>query len=219
MVLTDPDWRRRGLASRLMEKLMLEIKIAKREACLDATPAGEAVYRDLGFSGSVKLARWVIPAVKPLNQQPPDSINLQPIAPSQLSEVAAWDAEHTGWNRSALLQFLLQEAPTLAFMARDSAGQLQGLCLGRPGSRINHIGPIVATDCNIAVALAARSLAQSHTTAFVDAFEAQSTFTHFLANWGGKRERPFLRMSQNENDELSQSDNPFTFASAGPELG
>ncbi len=60
MVLVAGDYRRRGLATRLMRRAIDDLAAAGLVPVLDATPAGRAVYRALGFEdtwGFQRLSR------------------------------------------------------------------------------------------------------------------------------------------------------------------
>jgi ribosomal protein S18 acetylase RimI-like enzyme len=49
-VWTHPDWRRRGIASDLVQRLLAQAeKIGIRTIGLGSTPVSEALYRSLGF--------------------------------------------------------------------------------------------------------------------------------------------------------------------------
>jgi hypothetical protein len=56
MVLVSPDHRRQGIASSLVEEA-IELLGARTSVRLDATPAGELVYRRLGFEPEYALTR------------------------------------------------------------------------------------------------------------------------------------------------------------------
>ncbi|MEQ9811264.1 MAG: GNAT family N-acetyltransferase, partial [Azospirillaceae bacterium] len=58
MVLVTDDWRRRGLATRLMTRAIETVEASGRVPGLDATPAGREVYRPLGFEELFPLTRW-----------------------------------------------------------------------------------------------------------------------------------------------------------------
>src|ERR1700744_4989605 len=50
MVLVTAHWRRRGLANALMTRCIETARAHNLEPWLDATPAGAAVYRPMGFA-------------------------------------------------------------------------------------------------------------------------------------------------------------------------
>ncbi|MEP7302107.1 MAG: GNAT family N-acetyltransferase [Caldimonas sp.] len=58
MVLVDPAWRGRGLASALLAACVERLRATRLVPCLDATPAGAAVYRRLGFVAGFEIDRW-----------------------------------------------------------------------------------------------------------------------------------------------------------------
>src|SRR5690606_37299983 len=60
MVLVDAAWRRRGLASLLLDESVATLRQRSLIPVLDATPAGAAVYRQQGFQGLFQLERWRI---------------------------------------------------------------------------------------------------------------------------------------------------------------
>jgi GNAT superfamily N-acetyltransferase len=57
MVLVTASWRRRGLASRLVDRCLAVAAELKLTTWLDATPAGTAVYGPLGFVPTLELRR------------------------------------------------------------------------------------------------------------------------------------------------------------------
>ncbi len=59
MVLVDPEYRRRGIATRLLGAAIDYLKNAGVPSIkLDATPAGQPLYEILGFAGEVMIERW-----------------------------------------------------------------------------------------------------------------------------------------------------------------
>ena len=58
MVLVTASWRRRGLATRLVDACLEAASNAGHTTWLDATPAGKQVYDRLGFKDEWPLARW-----------------------------------------------------------------------------------------------------------------------------------------------------------------
>ena len=57
MVLVTATWRRRGLATRLMDACLATAEHHGITPWLDATPAGAAVYGPLGFKPTIQLLR------------------------------------------------------------------------------------------------------------------------------------------------------------------
>jgi GNAT superfamily N-acetyltransferase len=57
MVLVTQDWRRRGLATKLLDACLEAAAKQGLTTWLDATPAGAAVYAPLGFMPTLELRR------------------------------------------------------------------------------------------------------------------------------------------------------------------
>jgi GNAT superfamily N-acetyltransferase len=57
MVLVTASWRRRGLATRLVDECLSSANRLDVTCWLDATPAGAAVYGPLGFTPTIQLQR------------------------------------------------------------------------------------------------------------------------------------------------------------------
>src|SRR5246500_4794391 len=57
MVLVTESWRRRGLATRLVDTCLNTATRLGLTSWLDATPAGAAVYGPLGFTPTIQLRR------------------------------------------------------------------------------------------------------------------------------------------------------------------
>ena len=57
MVLVTADWRRRGLATKLVDACLKAATKRNLTTWLDATPAGAKVYGPLGFTPTLQLRR------------------------------------------------------------------------------------------------------------------------------------------------------------------
>lgn len=213
MVLVDPAERRRGFGSRLLST-GLELLADVESVRLDATPAGEGMYRARGFVeqarlsrmtgmmlGDVRSGRW--PAVRPMT-------------PADLSRVANWDAEAFGLDRRALLHWLYAGAPEYAWVALQG-DRVTGYVLGRHGFDFEQLGPIVAQDVTVATQLAGACLGRHAGRPFViDATRDAPAWVQWLERLGFREQRPFIRMAR----ELVEFGRPeHRFASAGPEFG
>src|SRR5207344_1872372 len=82
MVLVAGDYRRRGLATRLMRRAMDDLAAAGLVAVLDATPDGRAVYRALGFQDSWGFHRLVLRERRAAGDPPSATagVTIRPIA-------------------------------------------------------------------------------------------------------------------------------------------
>lgn len=137
MVLTHPDYRRRGFARQVTERA---VDFAEDRGVewigLDATEMGRPLYLQLGFEDQAPIERWQ--AVLPRSGRAAPSL-----APFELD--AELDLEAFGADRSALLVRL----------ARVEAASLpgEGFVMMRPGIRALCVGPCVARTPEAARAL------------------------------------------------------------------
>ncbi len=156
MVLTHPDYRGRGFASRLMERA-LEFTDRRGVECvkLDATDMGAPIYRKFGFHDECAIERW---SRVETGGKPAGHLAAAPFVPD-------WglDREAFGADRKRLLSALpLEYAATIAG---------EGFAMGRPGSNSLYFGPCVSRS-----AAAARSLVMR----FLDLHPSEPVFWDIL---------------------------------------
>lgn len=218
MVLTDPDWRRRGLAKRLMA-IGLE-RLHKRDltASLDATPQGETVYRGIGFKGRISLARWVVePIGGTVEQNTANESLIRAVRKEDLDRLATWDKGHSGCDRKAVLNHLFASRPELALLKETASGDIAGFIMGRRGERFTQLGPLVALDQNIAMRLLLAALKIVDGPVYLDAFDKHQPHLGDETGTSWKLERRFSRMIHEGNPAPGNPD--MLFLAAGPELG
>src|ERR1043165_9549316 len=73
MVLVTQSWRRRGLATKLVDACLEAATRQGLTTWLDATPAGATVYGPLGFTPTLQLRRLKLLAPQGANAAPPMS--------------------------------------------------------------------------------------------------------------------------------------------------
>jgi GNAT superfamily N-acetyltransferase len=134
MVLVTQNWRRRGLATRLLDACLEAAAKRGITTWLDATPAGATVYGPLGFAPTLELRRLRFAGVA--------AASTPKFAPDgNLDEMIARDRRAMGFDRSALLREL----------GRRSGSQLvshgSAMALIRDGRTARHIGPLFADRC------------------------------------------------------------------------
>ena len=96
MVLVTADFRRRGIATKLVDTCL---DVATRRGLttwLDATPAGATVYGPLGFMPTLQLRRL-------RRQKPQGTTATRPLSAGNLDGLAARDGSAMGFHRSTLL--------------------------------------------------------------------------------------------------------------------
>src|SRR5439155_3187316 len=97
MVLVTASWRRRGIATRLVDACLNAATKRGLTTWLDATPAGAAVYGPLGFTPTLQLRRLKL--AKPAAVKATPSLSV-----SSLDEFIARDVSAMGFDRSFLLR-------------------------------------------------------------------------------------------------------------------
>jgi GNAT superfamily N-acetyltransferase len=212
MVLVTKARRRGGVGSRLLKRCIAEVQESGAVAGLDATEQGRPIYLPLGFRDLYKISRWHLDAVK----DPPSSITLRPLAPSDLPAVIAHDCALSGMDRPALLTHLAGRQPNAAWVA-ESAGRLTGYVMGREGRAASSIGPVVADGEATGLALIAKAAASIPGPFIIDVPDAHAEIRRWLEQQGAVSPRGYMRMTLGSAPGLD--DPSHLFALAGPELG
>ncbi|HUT48137.1 MAG TPA: GNAT family N-acetyltransferase [Alphaproteobacteria bacterium] len=218
MVLVDPEYRRQGLATRLMNAVVARQAAAGRVPGLDATPDGREVYRHIGFRDHYRLGRYRAEQAEAeaFDRQGLAAVTIRPLVESDLPALAAMDRGVFGGDRSRLLGHLLGRVPGTP-QGAWRGGELAGYLLAREGREAHQIGPLVAEDAAVAVALARAALPRIEGPVYLDAPDAQGEFLAWLEGSGFAQQRLFFRMYQNHDGGFD--DPGRLFAIAGPELG
>jgi len=216
MVLVTAPARRQGLGTRLLDRCLAEIAQSGVAAGLDATEFGRPVYLPLGFRDVYPLSRWRLePGVASL-VEPPVGICVRPASANDLPAILACDAARSGFKRDAILQHLLSRAASVAHVAERGNGSFAGYVLGRDGHAALHVGPIVADDEDIALALLGSAVGRAGQRVVLDVPDAHRKIRDWLAAQGATAPRSFMRMLRGSFPPLE--DAAHLFALAGPEL-
>jgi len=203
MVLVTADFRRRGIATKLVDACL---DVAARRGFttwLDATPAGAAVYGPLGFRPTLQLRRLRL-------TKPQDTGTSRPLSAGNLDALAVCDGRAMGFDRSSLLA---------EFAARADSrivSDAQAIALVRNGRAARHIGPLLADRADQALALVDAIIRSETGPWLIDAVHSQDEFLNGLVGSGWNIERPFQRMRFG-SATVSPAQTPF--AVAGPEFG
>jgi predicted N-acetyltransferase YhbS len=213
MVLVDPAARGRHVGTTLLLQ-GLELVGAHTTARLDATPAGEAIYRKIGFAGEYRLARWCLDAAPPIIAR---RAGARPLVPADWPAIREMDQRAFGASRLGLLQRLADEAPEYARVLLRG-GAVLGYLFGCHGHNREHLGPLVADGTDTAAALVESVLAEQPDRRFyLDVPDDRREWRDVLSRLGFAIERPFLRMHRGS---LTTSGHTSAIhAIAGPELG
>jgi GNAT superfamily N-acetyltransferase len=205
MVLVTQNWRRRGLATRLLDACLEAAAKQGITTWLDATPAGATVYGPLGFEPTLELRRlrFAGPATR-------GATTTKLPANGRLDDLVARDCGAMGFGRRALLGELAGR-PGSQLISHGGA-----MALIRDGRTARQLGPLFADDVGSATALI-ETIAQSGTDPIlIDVVNEHGELLNNLTNSGWAIERPFQRMRFGR--ATTQNAAP-PFAVAGPEFG
>lgn len=214
MMLIDKNYRGRGLGKALLKEAISRL-IHCDSIKLDATPAGERVYIKMGFQKEHTLIRWTHPKI---NKVIINSL-FQPIRATirDLTAIAEIDEPIFGANRAALLKYLYNNSPELAWVIKEE-DKIKGFCLGRIGHRYTQIGPVCAPTEKMAMALISAALNQLEgKTVVVDLIADKNTIENYLKLNGFSAQRPLKRMYLDHNPHPGVIGNYYLIC--GPEFG
>lgn len=154
MLIVADDQQGKGLGARLMDAALAAL--GDRAVQLHATPAGQALYRKLGFApaGTITQHQGLATAPPPAPLAPGQ--RLRPAMVADLPALAALDAAATGMDRARALAAILALGRAM-ILERD--GTAEGFAMLRPFGRGEVIGPVAAPDTAAAWALVAHFLA------------------------------------------------------------
>jgi GNAT superfamily N-acetyltransferase len=203
MVLVTENWRRRGIATRLVDRCVETLEQRGLVPVLDATAAGEEVYRKQGFVPQFRFDRWQGNAGG--NDAPGGKVDVETIADL--------DAAVFGAARPALMKDFLVRDGTQALLADGD----EGFALVRRGKRAWQMGPVVATDEKAALPLVQRLMRAIDGLVFIDVPQRWRAIGDWLRQQGFSIQRSFARMALRRGETFG--DPSRLFAVAGPEFG
>ena len=203
MVLVTPSWRRRGIATKLVDACLNVAAKRGLTTWLDATPAGAAVYGPLGFTPALQLRRLRL-------QKPQGSTATRPLSAGNFDALAARDGSAMGFDRSTLLSEF-SARPGSRIVSDDRT-----MALVRNGRTARHIGPLLADRPDQALALVDAIVGSETGPWLIDAVHSQEEFLSGLVQSGWNIERPFQRMRFGPAPVPPAQ---LPFAVAGPEFG
>jgi GNAT superfamily N-acetyltransferase len=208
MVLVTANWRRRGMANRLMTRCIETARARNLEPWLDATPAGATVYGPMGFAetglGLTRLRRTSgIPGA-----QRDDSVSV-----AMLQNLLDADRRAMGFDRGELIRHFAARAGSSIHATEDAIG------LVRAGGEARQIGPVYAPSEMGGIALLERILDEEAGSLVIDLSARYSKAHEFLLSRGFVFERPFARMRFGTSAPRASGDSAELLAIAGPEFG
>jgi GNAT superfamily N-acetyltransferase len=203
MVLVTENWRRRGLATKLVDACLAEAAKQGFTTWLDATPAGATVYGPLGFAPVLQLRRLRLD--KAISTKAEASLSR-----CDIGEFIARDGSAMGFDRGALLSELSGRSGSRLWSGGGA------IALVRDGRKARHIGPVLAENPDQALAMVNEIVRSETATVLIDAVFEQEEFLKGLTGRGWTIERPFQRMRFGKAAAQTAG---LPFAVAGPEYG
>jgi GNAT superfamily N-acetyltransferase len=228
MVLVLQEYRRRGIATRLMEHALTYLDTGGvRTVRLDATVYGRPVYERLGFVAEYEVARFADVAPATAAQSAPDlssgrrdgpshPVHAVSLSADRLQETCELDCQVTGTDRRRLLAALHAEWPHDARLILDD-NAVVGFCMLRPGGRATQLGPCAALTAETGRRLLQWALGRSAPgRVFVDIPLDNREAVQWAAQAGLVEQRRFVRMHRGPQ----VADRPdLMWATTGPEKG
>jgi len=210
MVLVDPEYRGRGIGTKLLQRAIEYLDQAGIPTLkLDATPLGKPLYEKLGFVSEYEIERWI------LQRTTGKSVPNAASDPVKLSEIVACDRGVFGADRGGLLRTLDEQAPELTLAAGRGR---EGYAFGRHGLFADHLGPWMAHDSKTARSLLDDFLARSpRSTVVVDSPKSNTAAARTLREAGFSVSRPLTRMHRGPNAFPGRPE--MLCAILGPEFG
>jgi len=216
MIIVTAAARHRGIATQLVRHGVERLTSRGLVPGLDATIAGRAVYSRLGFQDTWPIARLVrADASLQASDAPRDGPELRAADLSDLVALADLDSRAFGTGRRALLARLLERTPELAVVS--GTADLTGFLLARPGRTATQLGPVVASDPAIALAMIEHALLRTAGPCLIDLVDLKPGLRVALEARGFVVQRRFARMFYRRDEAFG--DAQLAIAIAGPELG
>jgi GNAT superfamily N-acetyltransferase len=201
MVLTHPEYRRRGFAKRLFASVLDHadsrgIKTLK----LDATDQGQPLYESYGFEIEQPVERWF---------RPPSEVMKKSSTRAQSADCQDLDIAAFGADRSTLLEMLRRRGK--CFTNSDV------YLLARPGRAAGYLGPFVARSRDAARDVLVQAISDSDTSGiFWDLLPSNQDVVSLASELGFSAQRRLTRMFRGKQ---LRGRAELIYAIAGFELG
>ncbi|PTX64295.1 acetyltransferase (GNAT) family protein [Melghirimyces profundicolus] len=186
VVMVDPGYRRKGLATEAIRACLGEVP--GFPVTLVATEEGVPLYEKLGFRMVDTLDKLV--AKRWSGQKPSEEGDgiLRPLTEADIEPVLKLDRKVFGANRETLLKWRIRQARERVLF-RSPTGEISGFALGVQGPDVLLIGPVIAPDPASAAWLIHR-IASGHPGPMrIDLFSGHRGLSDWLIRNGFVRER------------------------------
>ena len=179
LVVVRPDCQGRGIGRRLMDAIIGDA--GDRTLQLAATQAGLRLYEQCGFVAVDRVSQCQ-GVVRAIPVPVPDDVTLRELIRADLAAACHLDETATGAPRDELIEAVFDQH--LGAVVAERAGELVGFAMQRAFGRGTLIGPVIAADESIAVALSSRLLAVDAGFCRLDIPSAATSLADCLARSG-----------------------------------
>lgn len=201
MVLTMREYRRRGLARRLLTKILTQIdEMGIETTKLDATEQGLPLYEQLDFHAEQKIERWSRPGGS--------DAQLATAARTHKAEWRELDKRAFGADRSCVLDRLAQR--------NHPVTRSQSYLFVRPGRTTTYLGPCLGENSETVRDLVEQCLHNTTCGWSWDLFPGNREAVELARHFGFAPQRQLVRMVRGK--PLRQNERAM-YAIAGFELG
>jgi GNAT superfamily N-acetyltransferase len=200
MVLTGQEYRRRGLARRLLTKTLEQADhMGVQTVKLDATEQGRPLYEQFGFRYEQEIERWI---------RAGDDAQLLPSHPHPEKAWHDSDSLVFGTDRTQLLEKLAQRSSPIS--------RSRSYLFARKGRVTAYLGPCVSEDSTTARFLVQQATQDTHCGWSWDLLPQNLDAVAAAGDLGFRRQRRLVRMARGK--DLRGKDDTI-YAIAGFELG
>jgi predicted GNAT family N-acyltransferase len=215
MVLVGKNFRGLGAGRMLMTQIIDKLKHIE-SIKLDATPAGQPLYQNLGFSEEHVIYRMTNSSLNGFSYKGTGPIPSQ-VSQENMPGILDLDLSIFGAERSYLLNTLLRNYPEKAFIAEKN-NRPEGYIFGRDGSRFNYIGPVYCFSSETAISLISKALESLNEKSIaLDVPGDKEELITWLESIGFVKQRQFMRMYLKSNAYPGSLRNQYLIC--GPEFG
>lgn len=212
MVIVDPTIQRSGIGRSLMETITAQMSTPS--LVLNATKAGETLYRQMGFQpvGTIvqhQGAAFEVPLV-----QPAPNCRIRPMGRNDRESLVELDARALGFRREAVIDALIAQGDAVLLVEGD---RTIGFAFYRRFGRGFAIGPVVAQDTLSAKALIAHWIGSNAGMFLRIDVPGESGLSGWLTDLGLAPVSPVITMVRGA--PLAPRGDMFAFAIANQAIG
>ena len=197
MVLVAKECRGQGVSKLLLTNVLKKLE-SFASIKLDATPAGQQVYKKFDFKDEYLITRVVSVSMKNLSFDD-DTILAESIRLKDIEEIIALDERVFGTNRRQLIEWLIKQYPRKAWLLKRN-NSIAGFALGRAGNKYHQVGPVFGSTINDVKMLIGKALkGLINQPVVIDVLYEKQDLINWLNSIGFTMQRQFVRMYKKEN--------------------